>query len=182
MLGRAAQGYHHTLKHDPRDRLPVGGRRRGCVPQRRYVLDEAPHASFVRLAQLLGLVLHGSTMIVTELPLGHERSVPVPLQRVRYQPIVRIEALVAPPRQRGRVGGRLQPLFPLAMQLPAFEFEIFSYLEVDLDCRTRDCRRHGSRDGGVHAMRADELTARRTEGRGYLAPDITRLAAIRWRS
>ena len=88
------------------------------------MFDQAPHASFVRLAQLLGLVLHGSTMIVTELPLGHKRSVPVPLQRARYQPIVRIEALVAPPRQRGRVGGRLQPLFPLAMQLPAFEFEI----------------------------------------------------------
>lgn len=137
--------------------------------------------------------------------LGCERGFPVVLQGAGDQPVVWIDALVAPRRQGGLVSCPFQPLPTLAMQLPSFEFEVLGDLEP-LTKRPITERRplhttaqrafceglleaHGNRagreriehhatDARVHAVRADRLPARCAAGDRHLVADVAGLASV----
>jgi hypothetical protein len=132
-LGLTVDVQLDAIDHLPYDSLLLCDCRSGGAPERRNVGSQATDALTLVSRERCWLLRHEPSMLFLEFALFEETLFELVLDRARDEAILRFHGVVLPHCPVDVVLSSFKPLFPRLIQSLALCFDVFRYLQADLE-------------------------------------------------
>ena len=126
---------YHPLQQQPNDILAILLRRCICLPQRRQIVRQSTDCAEFFWARRCPPFAKDPFVLSFKPSLFSQRLFPLPLERARYQPVLRLTRIVLTPGSFGLIPRALQTLLPMPLHSQTLGLDIGRNCQADLQRR-----------------------------------------------